>query len=341
MSSRRSFFILVLLGLSGLTPAAGQDTAGVIKARDNNYIERFDQWMVVKLTVENSADDYTFDTGPNKFVFVPNPSKLFRAYFSYRFLSFYLTYAPRFLPGNNDDAEKGKSKTLAFGTHFTSHQWFTALSYSFTRGFYLQNTKDFRPNWQSGDPYFQVPKLQAVNFEGSTGYNTNPRLSLNAVYSQTERQMRSAGAFLPILSYSYFILDNRDTGFSQKANNFQLLLGAGYHHTFVVDGTFYFFGSFVPSFGYINTRLLTRDPATGYHVSQSTSPIYQWEAKAGFGYNAHRFFAGAYVTATSTKNSQGLTAAVNGNGRVYLQLFVGYRLQAPRILKETMDKIFH
>lgn len=336
---RLFFFIFLLICLAWGWSVSAQDTAHLSVAKDSSYIERFDDGIVLKLAAENGEDIYSFDIKPVKLIFVPNPKEVIRAYFSYRFLSSYLTYVPHFLAGNNDDAEKGRSKSLAFGTKYTSSQWFAALSYSFTKGFYLQNTKDFQPGWEPGDRYFQVPNLQVVSFEGSVGYNTNPRLSLQAVSSQTERQLKSAGAFLPILSYSYYIIDNRDTGFSQKANNFQVLLGAGYHHTFVLAKSFYCFGSFVPSFGYINTRLLTRDPSTGYQVNHSTSPIYEWEAKTGFGYNAHRLFAGVYVTIISSKNSQGLTSAVNENGRTFLQLFVGYRLQAPHIFKKILDKI--
>ena len=316
-----------------------QDSSKTHPAIDSGWIEKFNDRIVLKLTLENDAAIYSVENESFRYVFHANPSELLRAYVSYRIISFYLTYTPHFLPGNNDDAEKGKSKSFGFGFNYNSKQWFTSLSISGTRGYYLQNTSDYRPGWHTGDPYIQIPKLRTTVLEGSTGYNTNPHLSLTAVYAQTERQLKSAGAFIPSLSYSYYIINNKDTGFTQKANNFQVLLGAGYHHTLVLAKTLYVFGSFIPSFGYVYTRLLTRLPQ-GNSVTHFKSPIYQWDARAGFGYNSHRFFMGSYITATSSTNSQGLLTAVNRSGRVFLQLFAGYRLTAPKVLKKNYDQIF-
>ncbi|RFM26908.1 DUF4421 family protein [Deminuibacter soli] len=316
-----------------------QDTARLRPVTsDSNWIEKYKDWIVLKLALENSAEFFSVNTDAFDYVFQPNPAELFRTYFSYRYISFYLTYIPHFLPGNNDDAEKGRTTGLGLGFGFNSHQWFTNADFSFTKGYYLENTKDFVPGWQPGDPYYQAHKLQVTSLGGSTGYNTNPRLSLAAVYGQTERQLKSAGAFLPVLSYRYFIINNKDTGITQKTNNFQLLLGAGYHHTFVVSKSLYLFGSFIPSFGYIDTRLLTRF-REGNEITNRLSPVYQWEAKAGLGYNGRRFFSGLYLTANSSKHSQGLTTAVDQDGRVFLQLFAGYRFAAPKFLKRAVDKL--
>jgi hypothetical protein len=323
-------------------PAKAQDTTTVSHPADSLYIEKFKDWIIFKFAVINTSESLVTKTDGFSYIFQPNPSEIFRAYASYRIISLYIDYIPRFLSGNMDDVEKGKSKGIAFGTSLNFHNWFTELSYTRTQGYYLQNTKDFRPNWQPGDPYLQVPDLYVTSFEGATGYNSNPHLSLAATTSQTERQLKSAGSFLPKLSYRYYIIDNRTpvVTFTQKAANLQALLGAGYQYTFVWNKTFYLTGAFTPSFGYIFSKVTTRTP-TDHSSFTQRGPIYQWDAKLGLGYNGHRIFTGAYLTAISSQYAQGLSTAVNQNASVYLQLFFGVRLIAPKFIQKTYAKVFH
>ena len=309
---------------------------------DSGWIEQFQDKIVLKTAILNTSEVLAQQGDGFRNVLQPNPSEIFRAYVNYHFISFYVSYIPHFLPGNNDNTEKGKSSGIGMGTTFNFRNWYTDLFYGHTKGYYLQNTKDYRPDWQPGDPYFQVPDLHTKVFEGSTGYNTNPRLSLRAITTQTERQLKSTGAFIPRLSYKYQIIDNRTTGtFStQKSNNLQALLGAGYHHTFVFRKSLYLTGSFTPSFGYVFTKVITREQGQQSSFKQR-GPVYQWDGRLGFGYNGHRLFTGAYLTAVSSTHAQGLTTAVNQDAEIFLQLFLGIRLNAPGFIQKNYEKVFH
>jgi hypothetical protein len=338
---KKGVFILTLWSpaLLFINPdASAQNKQASNAAHDSGWVEHLNDQIIFKLALENTSKEYSVDTDFDDYVLRPNPSEVMCAYFSYRFISFFVNYVPRFLPGNNDEANKGKSKGGGLGISFSAHQWFHELSYSKTRGYYLRNTKDFVPGWQPGDPYLVVPDLQSISFEGVTGYNTNPKLSLSAISSQTERQLKSTGAFIPKLSYRYYIIDDKSGGTTQKSTNLQLQLGAGYHHTFTVKERLYFSGSFTPYFGYIFTKLLTRDPA-GNITTNTRSPVYQWDARIGVGYNAQRFFFGSYFTTSSSKYTQGMTTAVNEDIRLFLQVFAGFRLSAPKFIKKAYDKI--
>ena len=321
-------------------PVYGQDKTNVQKSADSTWIEKFDDKIIIKGTIINTADALVAQGDGFKNVISPNPSERFRTYFNYRFISFYLDYIPHFLPGNNDNDVKGKTKGTGFGTNLNFRTWFADVGFSKTKGYYLENTKDFRPDWKPGDPYFQIPDLYVTSFEGDIGYNTNPRLSLIASSFQTERQLKSAGAFLPKLSFGYHIIDNRTPGtFStQKSSHLQGLLGAGYQHTLVLSKSVYLTGAFTPSFGYIFSSVLTRETAQRYTFS-NRGPIYQWDGKLGIGYNGHKVFGGTYLTAVSSTYGQGLTTAVDQSGTVFLQIFLGIRLSAPRFMSKALRKI--
>jgi hypothetical protein len=333
---------VLLVAALTLSTVKAQDSAAKAHQRDSAWIERFEDKIVIKLAALNTAEALVAEGDNFKNVLEPNPNELFRAYFNYRFISFYVNYIPHFLPGNNDDDEKGRTKGLGLGTSLNFRQWFTDIYYSSNKGYYLSNTRDYQPGWQPGDSYVQIPDLVVKSVEGSVGYNTNPRLSLQAASSQTERQLKSAGSFIPRVSYRYMLVDNRSPIISstQKSSHFQALLGAGYQHTFVVKKTLYFNGSFTPSFGYIFTKLTTRTTAE-QQVDHIQGPIYQWDGRLGMGYNQHRFFAGAYLTATSSTSAQGLSSALIADGHVFFQLFAGIRLNAPGFLRKNYNKIFH
>ncbi|MBL7712315.1 MAG: DUF4421 family protein [Chitinophagaceae bacterium] len=334
---------LIALLVAGIQPGSfagvpGGDTLSTPRLKTPT-LEKFNDWIVIKAAFVNAAESYSVDAGTYHLELQPNPSELFRTYFNYRFVSFYITYIPHFLPANNDNDIKGRSKGGGLGLSYNNNEWFGGVSYARTKGYYVSNTSHFRPGWKEGDPYIQVPDLKITNFEAMAGYNTNQAFSMSAVSDQTQRQLKSAGAFIPRLSVRYYIVDDESPGgTTQKANNWQVLLGAGYHHTFVLYKRLYLSGAFTPAFGYIYTKLLTRDPAGNIH-STINSPIYQWDARLGFGYNGHRFFCGTYGTALSSRYTQGLSTAVNRNIMVSLQLFLGIRIGEPKALGRLYKKI--
>lgn len=317
-----------------------QDSTFTSAMSDSGYVEKFNKWIQVKAALVNTSEIYEVEGTNFKQVLKANPSQILRTYINYRFIAFYLDYIPHFLPGNNDTEEKGRSKGFGIGTGLTFTNWFTDFGYAHTKGYYLDNTKDFRPGWQPGDPYLQIPDFHVTSFDAALGYNTNPHLSLVATSSQTARQLKSAGAFIPRTLFRYFITDNRTSGTSstQKGNHFRALLGAGYQHTFVLNRSFYFMGAFTPYFGYIFSNVITRSGGQSYKFSNN-GPAYQWDARAGFGYNGHRFFAGTYLTAGGAKFAQGLSTATQQDAQFFLQIFAGIRLHAPAFIDKAFDKL--
>ncbi|MCD0488071.1 DUF4421 domain-containing protein [Pedobacter sp. MC2016-14] len=332
---------LLYIIISGIVPISLQAQIKLHRLPDSVYLEKFDDWFVIKPSIVNTSEALIAKTGNYNIVLEPNTNEIVRTYFNYQFISFYIDYVPHSLLTNTDDVQKGSTKISTLGGSINTRHWFADFNFSHTKGYYVQNTKDFRADWRDSDPYLQVPDLHVTSYDATIGYNTNSHLSLPASVSQTERQLKSAGAFLPKTVFRYYIVDDRTptANSNEKSKNIQALFGAGYQYTFVLKSSVYLVGAFTPAFGYIHTSVQNKSASGVYRFTQR-GPIYQWDGKFGLGYNSHRFFAGTYLTAVSAKYSQGLTSAENGNANLFFQLFVGFRIKAPKFISNSYNKIF-
>ncbi len=192
-----------------------------------------DNYVGLKLSMSNAIETFSVRTATNKIDLYPNTSSIGKISFNYRFLSFSIGFAPGFFPGNGDNQIKGKTKTTSYGTGLNFRHWFQDLSYTRIRGYYLNNTRDYNSEWVGGDPYVQFPDLVYKKFQGVTGYSFNSKFSVKSLTTQTERQLKSAGSFIPLVVYRYYIVDDRTlltpTSTSQRSNNFKFAISAGYH----------------------------------------------------------------------------------------------------------------
>ena len=339
ISLRQMIYLALVIFFMGMANAAvcqkKMDTTMYIA--EQGWIEKMTNSPTVKLALTNDIETFFVDTETDDFDLRPNTSTLMRVQVNYRILSIGYSFAPKFFPGNKPDSIKGKTKNSGFGFGLNFDRLFTGLSYRHAKGYYVKNTKDYQPNWIDGDAYLQSPEMVTDDFHGGTAFKFNRKFSQPSLISQTERQLRSAGSFIPTALYRYYIVDNKATGTTRKSNNFQFSIGPGYYHTFVIKSRFYFSAGLTPSFGFIYSRLLTRY-SSGNVVTKKTSPVISFEGRSGIGYNGRRFFTGAYLTFASSIYTQKGTTAVNKNTRFTSQLFLGYRFNAPKILSKTYDK---
>lgn len=306
---------------------------------DKVWVEKMDKQLTLKFTQSSDVEKLAAVTGSNSVYLSPNVASVSQLSFAYRFITANVNFAPRFIGGNNDNDIKGKTKGRGFGLNFNFDHWQQELSYNRIKGFYLENTKDYNPSWQEGMPYIQFPQLVYTSFQGITAYSFNKRFSVNAVVTQTERQIKSAGSFIPLLLYRYYITDDQSPVISstQKSNSFEVLAGAGYQHTFVYKDCYLSMG-LTPAYGYIFTKLTTRS-GTGNVVTHNSTPAVRIDARVGLGYNGRRFFAGAYTAAFSTANAEEHGTVINEDNRAVVKAFIGYRLNAPALLVKKMDKL--
>ncbi|MGX5820701.1 DUF4421 family protein [Chitinophaga lutea] len=329
--------LLIGLATMGLL-ASGSDTS---RPRER-WVGKTDSLLTIRLTQRSDLEQLSAESDDLDIDISPNARSLTQLSLSYRFITVSASVAPKFFSSNRDEALKGKTKSRGLGAGFNFRHWQQELSYHRTQGFYLENTGDLQPNWREGMPYIQFPLLTLTTFQGATAYNFNPRFSVNAVLTQSERQLRSAGSFIPVLTYRFYVVNDRSAPTSvnnatQRSDNFELVLGAGYQHTFVYRNLYFSLGA-TPGFGYLFTKLSTRFADDTYYYRYN-NPAWRLDMRAGLGYNGPRFFAGAYLSAIATTSEQPHTAVTNGNTQAAFRIFAGYRLKAPGILVKAVGMI--
>ncbi|MES2761140.1 MAG: DUF4421 family protein [Bacteroidota bacterium] len=183
------------------------------------------------------------------------------------------------------------------------------LFYRDYKGFYLKDYEAYYPGWNKDSLGFpKSPGLRIIEGGLNLGFNFNKNFSMNAAFSQGERQKKSAGSFLMGITERYQRIE-ADTSFvppSQgalypnldkfKYGNFTssiLYLGFGYQFVFkkfhftnvVMAGT----GFQIQSYEQINKKRLW--------INYPTYASY----KSQLGYNGDHFFANLiYATEFNT-----------------------------------------
>lgn len=318
--------------------ALGQklDTANTLL--EDGWIENFNHKIGIDFSFNNSYETFQIKTPTTQFTLYPNTATKLRLNVNYRFFSLGIQYAPDFIPGNGDENLKGKTKTFELKTSFIFKHWFTHISYSKVKGYYLKNTVDFIPIME-GDPFIQFPDLHYFGIINSIGYSSNSKFSFRSLTSQTERQLKSAGSFIPTLQLGYYGIDDRSSGNStQKSANFESSIGPGYVYTFVHKQAFYLSLGLQASLGYLNTKLTTRQPEENIITFQDNL-VYGWDTRAGIGYNGRKFYSGIYSTISGLEYKQQSTTAKNYETRILYHFFLGIRISAPEIAKRKVNQI--
>ncbi len=296
-----------------------------------DYILKMDEKLSVKLDVDNDIETFTAEENGIKFDIKPNIDYRAEISIHYRFISFKLGFTPHLFT-NFDEEEKGETKIFKFETDFFINKWVQTLSYSQIKGFYSPNFP-LPENYPT--EYLILDQLKTQTFKGITRYRFNENYSLKAIATQTEIQRKSAGTFIPAFSYSYNRMHNNAT--QQNLNTLNLVLSAGYLHTFVLNEKLYASIGASPGTG-VDFNTIKVETLNGQVTDNDTNFTFNFDGHLGLGYNSERWFAGSYFRLLSTTRKE--TTIVNYDTfRTHFQVFIGYRFKAPKFLKKQVDWI--
>lgn len=315
-----------------------QDSTAKIK---NSYYKSTLDYINLKFDVDSNNERFEVNNNTFDYDIRPNASNVSRLSVNYKFLSAGYSYIAQFIPGNNDDDLKGKTKGKSFGLNLNFNHWVQDLKYGRVKGFYIENSGDYENPWIEGTtPYIQFPDLEVTSLSGSTSYKFNSNFSLKAISTQTEIQLKSAGSFIPGLLYSFYNIDNKSSSqsSSQRSETYEILTNFAYYYTFVLNKNWYASAGVSPSIGFSYTELLTRLPEE-YVYTHYSSEVYRINGRAGMGYNSERFFAGFEIAAfRSFKDDESPAVQLTTTNNAF-QVFLGYRFKAPPKFKELVEKI--
>lgn len=323
---------LVLFSLFGAQGKAQSDTTNT-----KSYADQ----VMIRVNLDTNIENYVFSAGEGKNAFemdlsINNKTKTSFS-IDYRIISATISFAPRFLDGNNDDEMKGESSYTDFSFRFFPGRFIQNVYYKNVSGFYVENMKDLSPEWQEGrDPYIQFPDLRVQTFGGSTSYILNKNFSARSIYTQGEWQYKSSGSWVPFVDYDLTIFRNKIDGVKSKETQYNIGGNIGYFYNWVI-------GKNVNISPYLAAGIggkfsSYRDFQNGGAKENAQYATIRMQGGLHIGYNTDRFLFGGKMNFNTHAYDQKNNQTVENNN-LYGLLYIGYRFAPPKVVKNTYDKI--
>lgn len=333
--AKNIFFFVIHLLLLSVHAQNKTDTANIVS---------YEEQVMVRINFDTNTEDFIASYGNNaeiEQIRLAMNNRITTSFsLDYKIISAALSYAPDFLPGNNDNDLKGKSSYTDFKFRFFPGKIVQTFNYKNIKGFYVDNMTDFLPEWRKGiDPYLQFPDLRIQTFAGSTAFVFNDDFSIKSIYYQREWQKKSSGSFIPVLEYDLTYFTNKNEGIKDRERQFNLNLNLGYHYNWIIAEKINFAPYIFMGIGgkWSNYRA---DTSEG-----SPSPVEKNKYITGkfgigihLGYNSERFLFGGKLNLSSTYYREDSDSEIFNN-TVFGLIYLGYRFPPPKFLKRNYDKI--
>ncbi len=300
---------------------------------DLGYIETMGDKLNVKLEIDNDVETFKFNDGNLSFDIIPNTNLRTTISANYDFLTLRIGYSPKFLAGKNFK-EKGETKIFKVKMDLFIKNWMQTFEFSYVKGYYLDNIIDPNNLFLPLDgKYITLPDLKTSIVRGTTRYKLNSNFSLKAITNQFEIQRKSAGSFIPSLSYGYF-------KFSDKSNppdisSFSFNLNTGYFYTFVINRTWFANLGISPGIGMEFNKLKT-STEDQIIITRNSNLVLNISTNMGLGYNSKTLFGGLVLAGVAIDRNE--NSAVKFNSvRGIVNVFIGYRFNSPKFIDKTFE----
>lgn len=296
---------------------------------DTLYRKQLFDYLQIKTDVNADIVSYIVNADDNSFTLSPNERYLFRLSVDYKFLGFSIDFTPSFLPGNKDENLKGNTKYSRLGTRFNIGRTYNEMIYTKVQGYHFFDGEL--------EEYILLPSYKTTSYFLKTNYILGNKYSLRAVKSQTERQIKSTGTFIPTLRLNYTdhalssldaILLGTNTPNGQK--KLDIISTVGYHHLWVYK-SFFCGGGLDPGLGFsvINAKNQSK--------KNKVDLILDLGAKFNIGYNSKRFFTGLEYNYEELYFSN--NDFITGRNRNDFQLYIGFRFDMPKVIRKPFEWI--
>ena len=294
----------------------------------NPYIEKFDDYISARLSASNGFESFNVrdrESGTH-FKLTPNQQIRSTATVMFRFIEVDIGYTPSFLKFNKDDNIRGKTKNFTLGTRFYLKKWMQNLQYASTKGYYVEGRQvGINENIFFAD-------LKVVKMGGSTSYVFNPDYSFRATYTQNEWQKKSAGSFVPSVSYYYTKISNSDPG---TDHTIDIAAGPAYYYNLVLHDRFLISAGLYGGVGYNSIKTKYTD---GTPTENHSGISWQLQYRAAIGYNYNQFYTGANINLNSFYYKSGSDIKL-ADEQHYFEFYIGYRFRTTKKFVEKFDEV--
>lgn len=271
----------------------------------NEYVQKFPEKVTIRLGLQNTSNSFSISDATGETSFIPNDKTYLGISFLFRSVELDFGYAPDFFSENKDN--KG-SKLLSLNFRMFLGKWMQTLDLYKQKGFFTSTDNEIE----------YIPGLKTFKIGGSTNYIFNPNFSFRAIGFQNEWQKKSAGSFIPSLTFYYTNFRDEDNP-SDDEYSYDLAIGPGYYYNWVIKKHFILSAGGTLGFG-VNF--------TGFDEEVITSVLVQTTFRIAIGYNSERFFTGINSNLQVLSHDEG-ESLVQDNIN-FIELYLGYRFKAPK-----------
>lgn len=325
MDRRNLVFVFLLLAISS-SVLAQKELDSIIYNEETEYIHKFPNRITARLFYVNTSNSLVVNDRNSSLFFNLNPNKQNRigAQASFRALTISYSFAPDFLAENKDN-DNSKLFNLSFRTFIGKH-WMQTLDLYQEKGFYLENN----------DLNIYFPEFKSFKIGGATSYIFNENFSFRAIVNQDEKQIKSAGSFIPRIIYYYTKLNIRtnDNFTDEELHSFDIVFAPSYYYNFVPTKNVFLSAGVSAGMGLNHSKNV--DNNNLQEDESLTSLVTELNFRGSVTYDISNFYIGAHYNYLILNHNTDRSSYVNDK-IPFFQMFAGYRFKAPKKLVKTTD----
>ena len=285
---------------------------------DSTYVRTFPEKITARIGFQNTANSFIIsEIGTNtNLVLEPNKKSYLGISLLFRSVELDAGFAPNFM-ANNKDNEGASLFTLNFRMFIG--KWMQTIDY--------YNQKAFYGNLNGEEIY--LPDIRTTKLGGATSYIFNDKFSFRAIGFQNEWQKKSAGSFIPRMTFYYTKFRWRIEDFNETSNSYDITVGPGYYYNMVLAKNFIISAGATAGIG-VNV--------TAYEEETFTSTLYEMGLRGVIGYNSEHFFTGINSNVIILQHNEDRATRMDDT-ITFVELYLGYRFDAPKKLLKIADDV--
>jgi hypothetical protein len=268
----------------------------------------------------NTSNTFNFKDEQEDIDFSLNPNKQNQLGLSAAFRSVVLSYSftPGFLAENRDN---GDSELRNFNMRGFLGSWMINFQLYKEKGFFI-DIPELEIN-----QYFE--NFRTFKVGGVASYIFNKNFSYRAIVSQDEKQLKSAGSFIPNFIFYYTDYDLKAEGLDSDIYSYDMAIAPAYYYNFVPSKNLLFSAGGSVGLG-ANVTFSSEETLT--------SLLSEVNLKASVVYDKNNLYLGAHYSYLILNHNFDRSTYISDD-IPYLQIFFGYRFNAPKFMIKTAQDL--